>query len=211
MALSMIKISLQLKLTFDSLRGFSELARVQWSILIIRSAILLSNITDQILWRITLTCLMMKPEYSYRTVSIKGCLFLFDMKRSAWEMYYIHLFRLNPWMCFPQICNLGCPDIFIEVFLLFFNQQRWCSYISKYQWCLQTLAEICRNIGNWDVFRAVDARKSLYAVYLSLLLFQQWFSWTSISLISVEVRAYMSNYTSHHLMDVIIIHALNIN
>ena len=69
----------------------------------------------------------------------KSMSFLFDMKRSAWEIYHIHLFRWNPWMCFPHICNLGCPDKFFCYCLtnnaavhIYHNINDACKLLQKY-------------------------------------------------------------------------------
>ena len=64
----------------------------------------------------------------------------------------MHLFKTNIQICFPCICNLGFPGIFIEDLLLFWY---WIPLFEFLPICPQTLVAICRNIvfvmfsGQW--------------------------------------------------------------
>ena len=61
------------------------------------------------------------------------------------EIYDKHLLGWNLWICFPCMCNLGCPGIFMEYNA--YNAEPCCLCVGVYQRCPQTRAEMRAHLG----------------------------------------------------------------
>ena len=105
------------------------------------------------------------------------------------------------WMKFLSMLSMyvqSCTNRHFHWTYCGFNTKSYCSDVCGYYLCPQTLAEICRNMGIWCIFRAVAAREKYPGFILLHCSISQWHYWVTASItIKITVKIRCQWYAQH--------------